>query len=114
MPDASVLLDLLSKRPSIQQLVDFAAESLGNPLLVCDSRFRILFMSKEDNLSVPLWQRARLEGYVSDAVLTDMKRENTLEKLQSTDAPVEAISGVRLRDDDALQQILAVSKLFLS
>lgn len=59
-------------------------------MLICDSRFRILYMSKDDNLDVALWQKANLDGYVSDAVLADMKRESTLEKLKQTDVPIGA------------------------
>ena len=88
MMDAGYLLERLSKGETIQGLLDFGSESLGNPLVICDTRFRILYMSKEDDLAIPLWQRAKLEGYISDAVLTDMKQENTIQQLQNTDLPV--------------------------
>lgn len=91
MLDAALLIDKISEGATFQGVVDFGAEALGNPLLVCDMRFRILFMSKEDNFSIPLWQKARLEGYISDAVLADMKQQNTVELLQSTDTPVFSI-----------------------
>lgn len=89
--DAFDLLDKLSQGASIQEILDIASENIGNPFLVCDSRFRILFMSKEDNLDMPLWQKAKLEGYISEAVLADMKRESVLEKLQNTNIPIEAL-----------------------
>ena len=86
--DATSLLERLSEGETIQGLLDFGSESLGNPLVICDTRFRILYMSKEDDLDISLWQRARLEGYISDAVLADMKQQNTMQELQDADLPV--------------------------
>lgn len=88
--DALFLLEKLSQGASIQDILELGSKQIGNPMLICDSRFRILYMSKDDNLDVALWQRAKLDGYISDPVLADMKRESTLEKLMHTDEPIEA------------------------
>ena len=85
---ADYLLDLLSQGASVEELLSFGSESMGNPLLICDSRYRILYMSKEDNPDVSLWQKAKLEGYISDTVLADMKQNNVLETLENTTRPV--------------------------
>ena len=89
--NATSLLERLSDGVTVQGLLDFGAEALGNPLVICDTRFRILHMSKEDDLAISLWQRAKLEGYISDAVLTDMKQQNTMQQLQDADLPVFSI-----------------------
>ena len=69
---ASDLLNLLPQAAGLQAIVDFGSVGTGNPILLCDSRFRILYMSHEEGLHIELWERAAQEGYISDAVLMDI------------------------------------------
>lgn len=85
-----MLLGLLAEGTTIQNLIDQAAQQLGNPILIADSRFRVLYMSQEQSLDIALWNRARLEGYISDEVLQDIRQGRVVERLQRADDPVMA------------------------
>ena len=91
MPDSSFageLLNQLADNTDIQRLINFAAKRIGEPVILCDTRFRILYMSAETNLAIELWNKARAEGYVSDAVLADIHLDKIVEKLKTSFTPV--------------------------
>lgn len=41
-----MMLDLLSQDCSLQELIDKATELLGNPMILTDNRFRVLYSSR--------------------------------------------------------------------
>lgn len=85
---SAAMLDLLASGAQIQTIIDEGSRILGNPILVADSRYRILYMSQGSHIDIALWQRAIAEGYISDTVLADMEQSGTVEHLKGEQASV--------------------------
>lgn len=82
------MLELLAAGTNVQAVIDRGASLLGNPILVVDTRFRIPYMSRTERGTIELWKKAKVEGCVSDAVLADLQKENTIEQLKRMNGPV--------------------------
>lgn len=82
------MLELLAGGANVQDVIDRGAALLGNPILVVDMRFRIPYMSRTERGTVELWKKAKIEGCVSEAVLADLQKENTIEQLKRMNGPV--------------------------
>lgn len=84
-----VMLDLLSKNADIQSIINTATELLGNPLVVIDSRFRILYSSTNVEVNIELWKKTLEERYVSESIITSMVQSQIIGRLQEEEQPVE-------------------------
>ena len=97
---ATALLNMLSEGITIQNLLNSCSKETGNPLLICDSRFRILYMSEEDNIDIPLWRKAQLDRYISNMTdgeqLTDMKILDVRHYIRDNNHRLNAIQMQRL------------------
>ena len=85
---AEELLNLLADHADMQHMIDFASVRIGEPVLICDIHFRILYMSADTGFNINLWSAARTEGYVSDAVLADIQQDKVIEQLKCSFSPV--------------------------
>lgn len=75
-------LDLLSEGPDIQALIDRATEYLGNPVIVADARFRILYASQNVDLDIPLWKVSLSEHYITEGMISLMEKNKILDRIR--------------------------------
>ena len=83
------MLELLARNVSLQELVNEAAGLLGNPVLIIDSRFRILYVSEQTDVNVELWKRTMEESYVSDEIISSMEGAQLIGKLREMREPLK-------------------------
>lgn len=86
----AALLELLSQGADIQTIIDQGAAMVGEPLLVADTRFRILYMSATIDPQIQEWQQAKKSRYISDDVLANMEETDTARQINDSSAPVRA------------------------
>lgn len=85
------MLDLLANHATIQDIINKGTEFIGNPLLLADSRFRILFVSKDVELNINLWKESLIEGYISDEVLESMEKNKIIAQLKLVSSPIKTL-----------------------
>ncbi len=83
------MLELLAQNVSLQELVNEAARLLGNPVVIIDTRFRILYVSEQTEVNVELWKRTMEESYVSDEIISSMEDAQLIGKLKQMREPVK-------------------------
>ena len=76
------LLQMLSQNPDIQTFMDETSELMGNPLMVIDARFRILYAASNVKLDIPLWTDSISEHYVSDQIINHMEENDILQQIR--------------------------------
>lgn len=87
----AALLDLLSQGCDIQTIIDEGAKRIGEPLLVADTRFRILYMSATVDPQIERWQMAKESRYIADDILASMDKSNATQTLNNSPVPVQTI-----------------------
>jgi hypothetical protein len=55
---------------------------MGNPLMVIDARFRILYAASNVKLDIPLWTDSISEHYVSDQIINHMEENDILQQIR--------------------------------
>lgn len=78
----SIILSVLSKDPSIQMILDEAADYFGNPMLLADGQFRILYFSCLQPENIDAWNKAKAEKRIADEFLTLMERQEVLKSIR--------------------------------
>ncbi len=76
------LLELLSEGSDIQNLVDRATEYLGNPVIIADARFRILYASQNVTFDIPLWKVSVSEHYITEGMISLMEKNKIIERIR--------------------------------
>lgn len=95
------MLELLAKNTGMQEIVNQATNILGNPLVVVDTRFRILYASTNMELDIELWNQTMEEQYIQEEIIQDMVESEVIVKLKHTDRPVQLLlptgyEGIRM------------------
>ena len=84
MEDLSgAFLELLSENPDIQEFMDRLSLLLGNPVMMIDAHYRILYYSRSGEITIPLWVNAIKEHYVSDGIIGSMQKSEIVQNLQT-------------------------------
>lgn len=86
----AALLDMLSQGADIQAVIDQGSLMIGQPLLIVDTRFRILYMSSTVDPQIPLWQEAKASRYISDDILASLQEVSIPSKLFDSSVPLQA------------------------
>lgn len=90
----SELLSQLEKSSSIKEMIEKAADLLGNPILVADSSFRILYASDSDKVNgIEIWDKAKDTRYISSAMIDEMKNTSIMEMLEKGECSRSAMSN---------------------
>lgn len=76
------LLELLAENPDIQVFFDRMTELLGNPLTMVDTRFRIMYASRNVEIEIPLWKESITEHFVSESIISSMEKNEILAKIR--------------------------------
>lgn len=83
-----IMLDLLSQNADMQTIINEATDILGNPIVLIDTRFRILYSSTNVDVNIDLWKQTLVEQYVSDEIITSMERSQIISRLQTEQNPI--------------------------
>ena len=86
-----MMLDLLSQDCSLQELIDKATELLGNPVILTDNRFRVLYNSRNVKVEIPMWKNALEEKYISNEMITSIVDSELAKGGRNGDAAVSQL-----------------------
>lgn len=84
-----IMLDLLSQNADMQTIINEATDILGNPMVLIDTRFRILYTSTNVEVNNDLWKQTLVEQYVSDEIISSMEKSCIISRLQAEEKPIE-------------------------
>lgn len=80
----SKLLSQLEKSQSIKELIEETSVIIGNPIIVADSSFRILYATNSSKLNgIEIWDKAKDTKYISSIMIDEMKNTNIMEMLEN-------------------------------
>lgn len=82
------MLNLLAAGADLRTVINRGASLLQNPMLVTDTRYRILFMSDDPEPDIEMWKKSKEDMSVSEQVLMDMEKSNITKALSASAAPV--------------------------
>lgn len=77
------MLDLLSQEADVQQIVNEAALIFGNPVVVIDTKFHIMFFSTNIEVNIDHWKETMLREYVSDEIVSDLENSQLINRLHT-------------------------------
>lgn len=72
----------------MQDIIETATAILGNPLVLADSRFRVLYYTMGTEVPIKLWERTMDERYISDEIISSMEKSQMISRLQSEKRPI--------------------------
>lgn len=81
------LLRALIARKGMQNIVDTAAEVLGNPLFVCDLGYKIICRSSSGGVDDEFWESLRDHNYSLPEQIGQIMRTGDFGKIYATDEP---------------------------
>lgn len=82
------MLELLARNADMQEIINQATNILGNPMVVADARFRILYASTNMELDIELWNHTMEEQYIQEEIIQSMVESEIIVKLKHTDRPI--------------------------
>ena len=86
-----MMLDLLANDLSIQEIINKATELLTNPIMLSDTRFRVLFASNKIDVDVQLWKETLSRQYISDEMVATFENKEILEKLKQSQTVISTL-----------------------
>ena len=88
------LLSRIGESGTIRDLAEKAGEILGNPLLIADASYRILYSSSYFNeKGIELWDKAAAERYISWQMIEEMKRTDVMNAIENGNYVVTEMSN---------------------
>ncbi len=74
--DSSLFIDGLLQEKNISELIDIGEQLLGNPIMLTNASFKVIYMSKDQNVADRVWLDAQKLGYCSAESISFFKQDN--------------------------------------
>lgn len=73
--DSSLFIDGLLQEKSISELVDIGSQLLGNPIMLTNSSFKVVYMSEDQDVEDKVWKDAKKLGFCSADSISYFKND---------------------------------------
>jgi sugar diacid utilization regulator len=82
------LLDVLAHGNGMQHIIDVGSELLGNPIILVDSTFKLLYCTRNVETEDIYWNELVREGYFSNETVTFLRTHKYFELMNRDSGPV--------------------------